>query len=706
MNSSANWPDPAPSPAGATTPPPPTVPPSPGSRPGAATSGAAPSGGGSAGDSARNVFSPLAPDDPRTVAGYQIKAKLGAGGMGKVYLSYTPGGRPVAIKVIRPDFAQDPEFRRRFKQEVQAAQRVQGLFTAPVIDCDTEGANPWLATAYVPGPSLHAAVAEFGPLPVSTIVLLVAGIAEALQVIHSAGIVHRDLKPANVLLASDGPRVIDFGIARAADATSLTASGVTVGSPAFMAPEQASGTGCSSATDIFALGQVAAYAATGTPPFGEGTSTAVLYRIVHEEPDLSRVPEELRGLVGRCLSKDPEQRPATSEIIAMCAEAAAETSLRRPEDWVPSAVAADITRRTNAPVPPPLPSAVPGAVPGAGAAVPPPPVHTPAHTPPPVPPQPAVQPPAAQHPQAPYPQTQHPQAQQPAGPTPTMPAQQAPQQQPQQQPGPAGAFGTAPGPFTAYQPTVPQAAAQHHTPAPHLPDPAGTPPPGTVPVTPAGSGTPPRKSRRGLLVTAAVVLVLATAGVTAWAVTTFGKDDNKSHGQAHDSAAGKNTGGDAAGSPSPTPADESSASPSQDSDSGAAASPSVSLNPNPTVKSYKDIDITSDYGLDLDLVPPKVVAADSEDVDISWYDSDFSDDSLSASSSNKLVLLDPKQTGSYDVCSKDTRYTESIDKEQLPQGSQVCSIDQDGTVALIKVNKYSPDSSPSKYINVDVTVWR
>jgi serine/threonine protein kinase len=680
MNSSSNWPDSASSPAGAATPAPPAAPPS-------------------TGDPARNVFSPLGPDDPRTVAGYQIKAKLGAGGMGKVYLSYTPGGRPVAIKVIRPDFAQDPEFRRRFKQEVQAAQRVQGLFTAPVIDCDTEGANPWLATAYVPGPSLHAAVAEFGPLPVSTIVLLVAGIAEALQVIHGAGIVHRDLKPANVLLASDGPRVIDFGIARAADATSLTASGVTVGSPAFMAPEQASGTGCSSATDIFALGQVAAYAATGTPPFGEGTSTAVLYRIVHEEPDLSRVPEELRGMVGRCLSKDPEQRPATAEIIAMCAQAAAETSLRRPEDWVPSAVAADITRRTNAPVPPPLPSAVPGAA----AAVPPPPAHTPpAHTPPPhtpaPTPPPVPQPPAAQ-PHAGQPGTaQLRQGPPPAAPTPTMPAaQQAPQQ-------PAGAFGTAPGPFTAYQPTVPQAVA-HQAPAAHMQDPAGTPPPGTVAAAPAGTTPPPRKSRRGLLVTAAVVLVLATAGVTAWAVTSLGKHDSKSGG--HDSSAAAAHSQTPADDSSASPSDEASASPSEGTDDGSGdASAAPSLNPNAKQVAHKSYNITSDYGLDLDEVPPKIVSADSEEMDVSWYDSDFSDDTLSASSSNKLILLDRNQTGSYSVCSTDTRYTNSIDKDQLPQGAQVCSVDEDGTVALIKVNKFSPDSSPSNYINVDVTVWR
>ncbi|NUK96651.1 serine/threonine protein kinase, partial [Streptomyces lunaelactis] len=303
------------------------------------------------------VFQPLGEEDPQHVAGYRLAARLGAGGMGKVYLSYTPGGRPIAIKVIRPDFAQDAEFRRRFAQEVQAAQRVQGLYTAPVIDADPEAKQPWLATAYVPGPSLADAVIQHGKLPVDTVLLLVAGIAEALHVIHGAGIVHRDLKPANVLLASDGPRVIDFGIARAADATSLTSSGVTIGTPSFMAPEQAAGSTVTAATDIFALGQIAAYASTGKAAFGEGTSHGVLYRIVHEEPDLTGLPDQLRELVTRCLTKDPEARPSVADLLAICQSANGETVLRRPEEWLPGAVAAEIPTRKAAPAPPVTPPA-------------------------------------------------------------------------------------------------------------------------------------------------------------------------------------------------------------------------------------------------------------------------------------------------------------------------------------------------------------
>ncbi|MEV6010482.1 serine/threonine-protein kinase [Streptomyces sp. NPDC051976] len=303
------------------------------------------------------VFQPLEEDDPAAVGNYRLTSRLGSGGMGKVYLSYTPGGRPVAVKVIRPELAEDADFRRRFRQEVLAAQRVQGLYTAPVVDSDAESARPWLATAYVPGPTLSSAVAEHGPLPVPTLLLLVAGIAEALQAVHAAGLVHRDLKPSNVILASDGPRVIDFGIARAADATALTDSGVTVGTPAFMSPEQAAGREIGPATDVFALGQVAAYAALGSPAYGEGPSHAVLYRIVHEEPDLSALPADLVPLVTACLAKDPAARPSLADIVGMCQAASAETQLRRPEQWLPGAVAAEIPQRHAAPtyVPPAVP---------------------------------------------------------------------------------------------------------------------------------------------------------------------------------------------------------------------------------------------------------------------------------------------------------------------------------------------------------------
>ncbi|WP_200837966.1 serine/threonine-protein kinase, partial [Streptomyces sp. WAC05374] len=384
------------------------------------------------------VFQPLEDDDPRSVAGYRLAARLGAGGMGKVYLSYTPGGRPVAIKVIRPDFAEDAEFRRRFAQEVKSAQRVQGLYTAPVIDADTDARQPWLATAYVPGPSLADAVQAHGRLPVDTVLLLVAGIAEALQVIHGAGIVHRDLKPANVLLAADGPRVIDFGIARAADATSLTGSGVTIGTPSFMSPEQAAGRTVTAATDIFALGQVTAYAALGSPAFGEGTSHGVLYRIVHEEPQLDGLPDRLRELVTRCLAKDPEARPSVTDILALCQAASDQTALRRPEEWLPGAVAADITTRAAAPAPAaattPPPPAQPPAAPAqpaptaqAAPATPPPaPGPAPPHAPPPPAPPTLLNPPPPPPPPPPPRPPPRPPAPPPPPPPPPPPARPPP----------------------------------------------------------------------------------------------------------------------------------------------------------------------------------------------------------------------------------------------------------------------------------------
>jgi serine/threonine protein kinase len=200
-------------------------------------------------------FLPLDQSDPVEIAGYALRARLGSGGMGNVYLSFTRGGRPVALKVIRKEFADDPEFRRRFRMEVAAAQRVQGLYTAPVVDADPDAAVPWLATAYIAGPALNYAVTEYGPLPEASVFRLLGGVAEGLTAVHAAGLVHRDLKPANVLLAADGPRVIDFGIAYAADATSLTNSGAMLGTPAFMSPEQVAGKPVSSATDVFALGR-------------------------------------------------------------------------------------------------------------------------------------------------------------------------------------------------------------------------------------------------------------------------------------------------------------------------------------------------------------------------------------------------------------------------------------------------------------------
>ncbi|MFG2620797.1 serine/threonine-protein kinase [Streptomyces sp. NPDC048507] len=299
----------------------------------------------------RSTPTALSAEDPYEIGGYRLHARLGSGGMGVVYLAYTPGGRPVALKAVRSEFAADPEFRERFAQEVASARRIHGLFTAQVIDSGVEDRTPWLATAYVPGPSLHEVVRRHGPLPVRTVLLLVAGIAEALQAIHRAGVVHRDLKPANVLIAGDGPRVIDFGIARAADAAALTGTGLRIGTAAFMAPEQALGLRATPATDVFALGTLAGYVASGVPPFGRGPESGALYRVVHEHPDLGHVPGDLRELVSWCLAKQPGDRPTTTQLIeAVHAHPAVGPRPEFTDGWLPAPVRDELGGRVEPPV--------------------------------------------------------------------------------------------------------------------------------------------------------------------------------------------------------------------------------------------------------------------------------------------------------------------------------------------------------------------
>ena len=292
---------------------------------------------------------PLTSDDPVEIGGFRLRARLGAGGMGRVYLASTKGGRRVALKVVRPELGDDPDFRSRFRQEIEAAQRVRGLYTAELISADPAATPPWLVTAYVPGPSLQQAVAEHGAMPAETVILLMAGVAEALQAIHDAGVVHRDLKPSNVLLAPDGPRVIDFGIARAVEATNLTQSGVAVGSPQFMAPEQIRGLPITPAVDVFALGAVAAFALLGRPPFGEGHVAALMHRVLNEPANLTGCSGPLRTLIERCLSKNAADRPSPADIIEACRVQAADNLGDFADSWLPPAVAAAAARTPASP---------------------------------------------------------------------------------------------------------------------------------------------------------------------------------------------------------------------------------------------------------------------------------------------------------------------------------------------------------------------
>ncbi|MFD8969344.1 phosphate ABC transporter substrate-binding protein PstS [Streptomyces sp. NPDC059568] len=280
----------------------------------------------------------LTADDPEQVGPYRITGRLGVGGMGRVYLAASPGGRQVAVKVIRPELADEPGFRERFAREASAAQAVSGAFTAAVVGVDPHGAAPWLATLYVPGLSLAEAVARHGTLPEPSVYALGAGLAEALQAIHAAGLIHRDLKPSNVLLAADGPRVIDFGIAMEAGADALTSTGLIVGTPGFMAPEQFTRQTVGPAADVFCLGAVLAFAATGHGPFGTGSSHAMGYRVVHEEPDLAELPVRVRDIVARCLAKDPDVRPTVPQLLHELAGLVAAGSQLDPD--VPAATAA------------------------------------------------------------------------------------------------------------------------------------------------------------------------------------------------------------------------------------------------------------------------------------------------------------------------------------------------------------------------------
>jgi eukaryotic-like serine/threonine-protein kinase len=279
-----------------------------------------------------DLVSELQPGDPQSIGPYRLVGQLGQGGMGRVYLGVSPGGRPVAVKAIRAELAADSDFRRRFGREVAAARRVSGVFTAQVVDADIDGPVAWMATAYVPGPSLEEAVDTHGPLPETSLLALAAGLAESLNAIHVASVVHRDLKPSNVLLAEDGPRVIDFGISRAAESTMLTQAGLVVGSPGFMSPEQAMGHEVGPPSDVFNFGAVLSFAATGQGPFGTGTTMALLYRVVHGTPDLEHVPTTVRPLVERCLAKDAAQRPTAGGLLAEIGD------LQPGGNWLPESL--------------------------------------------------------------------------------------------------------------------------------------------------------------------------------------------------------------------------------------------------------------------------------------------------------------------------------------------------------------------------------
>ncbi|HSA53016.1 MAG TPA: ABC transporter substrate-binding protein [Yinghuangia sp.] len=280
----------------------------------------------------------LRPGDPDEVGGYRVIARLGTGGMGQVFLGRSASGRLVAIKVVRPDLSDDPDFRARFRREVDASRRVSAFHTAAVVAADAHATPAWMVTEYIPGPSVEEAVRHHGPFPVAALRVLGAGLAEALEAIHACGLIHRDLKPSNILLAEDGPRVIDFGIVRVTEGATVTETGYMVGSVGFLSPEQLNSERVTPAADVFALGAVLCSAA-GLAPFGGGSAQAMLYRVVHTQPNLLGLPDELRDIVAACLSKHPQERPKPSELVH---------ALSTPGPsmhWLPEGVVSSIAER-------------------------------------------------------------------------------------------------------------------------------------------------------------------------------------------------------------------------------------------------------------------------------------------------------------------------------------------------------------------------
>ncbi|WP_282703885.1 serine/threonine-protein kinase [Streptomyces sp. CC219B] len=286
-------------------------------------------------------------EDPRVVGSFRLHRRLGAGGMGVVYLGSDKKGQRVALKVIRPDLAEDQEFRSRFAREVSAARRIRGGCTARLVAADLDADRPWFATQYVPGPSLHDKVADEGSLVAAEVAAIGAALSEGLVAVHEAGVVHRDLKPSNILLSPKGPRIIDFGIAWATGASTLTHVGTAVGSPGFLAPEQVRGAAVTPATDVFSLGATLAYASMGDSPFGHGSSEVMLYRVVHEEPQLHGVPDALAPLVRACLAKDPDERPSTLQLSLRLKEIAAREAQGLAELRPPAPRAGDAERPTG-----------------------------------------------------------------------------------------------------------------------------------------------------------------------------------------------------------------------------------------------------------------------------------------------------------------------------------------------------------------------
>ncbi|MFB8129886.1 serine/threonine-protein kinase [Streptomyces mirabilis] len=533
----------------------------------------------------------LGAGEPQQIGAYRLLARLGAGGMGRVYLARSDRGRTVAVKLVREELAAQEEFRARFRQEVLAARRVGGLWTAPVLDADTEAAVPWVATGYVAGPSLQTVVGhDHGALPERSVRILAAGLAHALKDIHAAGLIHRDLKPSNVLVTIDGPRVIDFGIARALETVTdggLTRTGALVGSPGFMAPEQVRGDRVTPACDVFCLGSVLSYAATGALPFGAANSGvhAMMFRIAQEDPDLDGVPEGLADLVRHCLRKDPAARPGLDEILERIGAEDTVVEGRSRDPWLPSALVAQLgrhavrlldtenpaerpapapappTRQATAPAQEPAPESAPAALDLSKSSAAPAPTPAPA---PEVAPEHAATPPP---PGGPASSDHLPTLIAGADQTPppgAPPAAHPAYGHPQQHPSPTGppAYGHPQGGWGApgsYGPTPPYGPGMPTTPY----GPAGVPEP-----------EPPRRSGRSTAALIVVALVVALgAGGSVYALMQGGPAKGTDDAKASSAASKSPSSLDSSPSSPSTPSSSPSDSPSPQASHGGGAIP-------------------------------------------------------------------------------------------------------------------------------------
>ena len=613
------------------------------------------------------VFEPVSAGDPATVSGHRISARLGDGAQGLTYLAYAPGGQPLALTAVRPDLAAAPDFAARFHRDAQAAGQVRGPYLVPVVGSGNEGSRYWFASSYVPGLPLRAAVAAGGPLPTGVVLRLVAGLAEALQAVHHAGVVHGGLRPAHVLLAADGPRLKSYGLGWVGDGEEATA---------FRSPEQAAGNAAVPATDVFALGQIAAYASIGAAPFGDGA------RVQQAEADLNELPGQLREIVTRCLIKDPALRPSLAQITTMCAQAAPERP--RATSWLPAPLMAAILPT----IPPP--AAAPGGGIAAAAVAPPPP---PAAPPGAAPAAPGAGATGASAAEAASGGAQEFGASAPEG-APTAgeagadpgTGEQAAGERDSRTPGGAADVADAAGSRAKDAVDAPVRAAPA---APPLPPAPAAPPGGYLLHPQQWPRAPyvhvplplPRRGRRKAAAAVAVAAGLAVA-VTAGVVLADG-----SSGRGSAPVAGRPP---AAVPTQPTP-------PGQGGDAAGAPEPRAGT-------AFQGVRLPAGYGVSFHADPP-IVQAGPLAGDFGFTDG--ADAFTVPPRRGTLALLADRDPSTLGAClTTSAAQVMSVARPLVGPGARLCVRSADGTTTLVTVRQLTPPGDPKPSAVLDLTVWR